>query len=114
MIDIRPIRSVDEASLVHKLAAADNHIVPFVSHKVTKATKIIGALSVMPMVLVWVDTQHKSMNDALQVEAYFTGWLANASRTICVPCTPKSPFLPYMKEQKYLDVGNVNLFIKEI
>ena len=114
MIDIRPIRTPDELDALHKAAADDNHMLAWPSHHIMQKGETVGALSILPTVLVWLHTEKAKVRDALQVQSFYEGLVANSSRCVVVPCVLNSPLLPYMTKTGYIDLGKIQLFVKGV
>jgi len=114
MITIRPVRTADETEYLHKAAAADNHMLAWPTHHVKKGDETLGALSILPTVLVWLNTQKAKVRESLEVQSTYEAMVANTSRCVIVPCVLNSPLLPYMEKVGYIDLGKVELFVKGI
>lgn len=111
---IRPIRTEHELNQIRAVAQDDGSHLYWPTHVIRRDDAlIIGALSVMPAVLLW---SHKVMKvrESLQVQDFFEGLVANQSRVVAVPCPLDSPYLQAMKkpEMNYINAGEVNLFLK--
>jgi hypothetical protein len=114
MITIRPVRTNDEVEMLHKAAADDNHMLAWPTHHVQREGETIGALSILPTVLVWLDTRKTKARESMQVQSMFEAMVANTSRCVLVPCVLNSPLLPYMEKVGYIDLGKIELFVKGI
>ena len=113
-MDIRPIRTNEELEGLHRQAAEDNHMLAWPTHNITRDGASIGALSIIPSVIVWLDTRKARIRDAITMQTYYEGLLANTARCVLVPCALNSPLLPYMGRAGYIEVGTQKLFIKGI
>lgn len=109
---IRPIRTPEELNAVHECAKQDGHHLAWPSHSVMKGDYIVGALSVIPMTLTWLDSKQVRVRETQEVDRFIEGMFVNSSRSICVPCISSSPMFPLMEKFGYLNLGQSTIFIK--
>lgn len=113
---IRPIRDQKELDLARDSAQKDGSHLYWPTHIITRGNgDIIGTLSVMPMVIFW---SHHCMltRESIQTRDFIEGLMANQSRVVGIPCPKDSTYFGHMKkyDSGFLDLGEVNLFLKAI
>lgn len=109
---IRPIRTPQELDAVHECAKQDGHHLAWPSHSIMKGEYIVGALSVMPMTLVWLDSKQVKVRETIETDKFIEGMLVNTTRSLCVPCISTSPMFLLMDKLGYLNLGQSTIFIK--
>ena len=99
---------------MHDCAKADGHLLAWPTHMIEKDLNVVGSLSVMPMVMIWLDTTKTQVRDTLFLRDYLEGTMANGSRVFCVPCVEGSPLTQVLRKSElgYLNIGNFNLHLK--
>jgi hypothetical protein len=113
---IRPIRTQEELTAVHAVAKDDNHLLAWPSHIMEKDDHIVGSLSVMPMVMIWMHTEKTNGRDLLFLKDHLEATIANSGRVFCVPCVDGSPLMGALNKESlgYINIGKTNLFLKGV
>ena len=113
---IRPIRTSEELELVHKVAQADGHHLFWPTHVMEKDDYVVGSLSVMPTVQIWLDTKRTQVRDTLFLKDHLEATMANSTRVFCIPCTDDSPLLKVLNKPElgYLHGGKLSLYFKGV
>lgn len=109
---IRPIRTKEELDQVHQVALEDGHHLAWPSHMVLKDNFVVGSMSMIPMVMVWMDTKRTKVRDSVELKNFYEGVVANSSRVVALPCLETSPYFQYLPKDGYIDLGKINLFVK--
>lgn len=113
---IRPIRTQEELTAVHEVAKENKHLLAWPSHIMEKDNYIVGALSVMPMVMIWMHTEKTGARDLVFLKDHLEATIANQGRVFCVPCLDESPLMQVLKKEElgYFNIGKTNLFLKGV
>jgi hypothetical protein len=113
-VKIKPIKSQEELDAVVKLANNDGHLLAAPTHLVLDSeNNIIGSLSFIPTVLVWMDTKKNHVRDSIKVKELYENHLAmNGCNVVCVPCTKESPYFQLMTKDGYVKLCDTTLFVK--
>lgn len=112
---IRPIATLEEMEQVFAQAKEDGHSLVAPSLAVTEKGEVRGAISFIPMALVWMHTQRNKIRDSLAVKTFLENHVAsNGARYLCLPCVQSSPYFPFMEQWEYVNVGSYNLFVKGV
>lgn len=113
MITITPLRSQQAVDAVQAAAQKDNHHLIAPTHAVLKDGKVVGSISLIPTVLVWMDTKEAKVRDSMELNQFVQNHLAaNGATAICMPCVKTSPYYSLMEKVGYLNLGEYNLFVK--
>lgn len=115
-MEIRPIRTEIELADIHGEANANGHRLAWPSHVITKDKYVIGSLSIMPSVHIWMHAERAKVRDTLQMKDFVEGYMANSSRVFNVVCDPSSPLLAVLEKPElgYIFAGKTNLFLKGV
>lgn len=107
----RPITTQEQVEEFNKAALDDGHPMFCPTMGIKDDERIVGALTVMPMSIVWT---HSRLNARKTKEAidFVEGSISTSSRVFCVPCVEKSKLFPYMTRYGYIDLGSTHLFVK--
>lgn len=113
---IKPIGSQEEYTKLVEQAGKDGHTLIAPSHAIVSGGgELRGSLTILPMMLVWVDTKLNTARDTQMIEGIMTSLAAcQGQKVFCVPCTEKSPYFPLMEKMGYTNVGSMNLFLKGV
>lgn len=112
MIDIRPLKTMEDFENLKACAEADGHGVIAPTHLVTKDNMLVGGLEIMPAVFVWMNTKLTKVRDSLELMRFYEAHLAcQGNRTIVLPCSETSPYFPVLPGVKYQPLPH-KLFIK--
>lgn len=77
--------------------------------------QIIGAVSVLPMHLVWMDTTKCKVRDSLQLKETLESNISlNGGKLFCMPCSKLSPYYSLLPKDNFLNLGSYDLFIKQL
>lgn len=121
MTRIIPIRTKEQFNELCSLCLADDHGVVAPTHLMLKDNKIVGyfSLGAVPVVFSWFSTKELAVRDStaliLQAETAFASMYGrDVPARAAVPCPIKSPFHPLMPSLGYLNLGNYDLFTKEL
>lgn len=124
--EVRPLRSREELAAVTAAAAGDDHQVVGATHLVqTSAPEgtpgaIIGygslpltAGTTIPLINVWLDSARPNPRRSWELLKLAEDLARQAGfKVICVPCTQRSPFRPYMEDFGYDYLGEAGYFLK--
>lgn len=107
----RPLTTQEQIEAVNKAALDDGHPTFCPTMGIHDDNRIVGALSVMPISVVWT---HSRLNarKTKEVIDFMEGLMSTSSRIFCVPCVEKSKLFPYMTRYEYIDLGSTHLFVK--
>lgn len=107
----------EDAVVLEKLTASDGHASVLPTHVVEKGPQIVGSLSigVLPVVLVWMDTERTKARDSACVMNFFENNLADKGAPfMLLPCAENSPFRPFLDKVGYTNMGQFSLFVKKL
>lgn len=117
---LKPVRTQFEFDTLLEKANDDQHLCVAPSHSMTRGGETVGyfAIGTMPITYCWFSTQAKlTPREVLEYltraeHIFFEKF--GPGRTI-IPCPKDSPFHALLTQERgYLNVGNYDLFIKEI
>ena len=110
---IRPIRNADELKAVIECGRADDRAVIGATHMVMKHNQIMGALSFIPTVMTWTDTQRFKARDSLALQTFIEGLVASqGGNMVMQPAKDDCPYYPYLKKLNHTNIGKFDLFVK--
>lgn len=119
MSDLVTIRKIviEDLEPLTKAANTDDHFVYMPTHVVTKGNDYVGFISVsaMPMILTWQDSKRVKTTDSLKLIGFVEGACSQiGAGVMCMPCSPKSPYLTYLPKWGYKKFGNCDMFAKAL
>lgn len=113
---VRPLGNAETRAELERVAAADNHSVILPTHVVTKQGTIAGYASVLPVTLlnVWVDSRTVRARESLELLNFGENLAVNlcGPRPLLTPCAEISPFYGLMEKLGYARLGPTTLHVK--
>lgn len=115
-MNIKPITSLELYQQVIAQAKEDGHLLIAPTHCVyDKDGKVIGAITIMPTPMIWMDTRAVNVRDSVRMEEQLITSLAmSGAKVVCLPCTKDSPYHALLSKSGYFNAGSYDLFYKEI
>lgn len=113
---IRKIVTQEKCNEVIKAQQADDHFMPTPTHVVEDSEGgILGSLSFIPTVIVWMDTKKNNAPSCKRMEEQVLSSFAMAGHEwIMIPCKKDSPLHDWLERIGYSKVEGFNLFLKKI
>ena len=77
--------------------------------------QIIGAVSQMPISMIWMHTQKAKIRDAVRLKEMLETQAALAgAHSLCLPCTSQSPYYSLLPKDGFVNYGGYELFMKGV
>lgn len=112
---LKPITSQEEFNAVLEAGKSDGHFLTAPTHVVRNGDTIIGAVTILPTALVWMDTQKAKVRESVQLKDMLASHFAmTGNHVMCLPCSPDSPYTEYLPKDNFMNLGGFNLFVKVI
>lgn len=75
--------------------------------------EIIGAVSSLPMHLIWMDTVKAKVRDSIKLKETLESSVAlSGGRMLCLPCSVNSPYHSLLSKDGYKSIGSFDVLIK--
>lgn len=113
---LKRIGNRDEITELHKLAAAENHLIISPSHLFEKNKEIVGYCSIgaMPLVMSFFSSSLQVRDSIKFIDLAEVHMRALGQKYYFTTCFENSPFFPVMSKLGFKEIGQTHLFSKEI